>query len=67
MKNNIHDKVFVCPKCTNKTLYPVYGNNDVVGINHHDLCICEECGVELYSEPQYDFTVKFIEIEAEED
>ena len=32
MVNNIHDKVFTCPKCTNKTLYPVNGNNDIVGI-----------------------------------
>lgn len=66
MANNIHDKVFTCPKCTNRTLYPVDGNNDVVGIGYHDLCICDECGAELYSEPQYDFTVKFVEAADEE-
>ena len=30
--NNIHDKVFTCPKCHNKTLYPINGNEDIVGI-----------------------------------
>lgn len=29
--NNIHDKVFICPKCGNKTLYPVNGNKDIIG------------------------------------
>lgn len=66
MKNNIHDKVFVCPKCGNKTLYPVGGNNDITGIGYHDLCICDECGTELYSEPQYDFSVNFIEVEEDD-
>ena len=63
--NNIHDKVFTCPKCTNKTLYLVNGNEDIIGIGYHELCICEECTAELYSEPQYDNTVKFVEIEEE--
>ena len=45
--NNIHDKVFACPKCTNKTLYPVNGNEDIVGIGYHKLCICDECGAEF--------------------
>lgn len=61
--NNIHDKVFACPKCTNKTLYPVNGNEDIVGIGYHELCICDECGAELLSEPQVDFSVNFIEVE----
>ena len=65
MKNNIHDKVFTCPKCQNDTLIPVNGNEAVVGIGYHDLCICDECAVELYSEPQYDNTVKFVELEEE--
>lgn len=60
MKNNIHDKVFTCPTCTNKTLYPVDGNEDILGIGWHDLCICDECGAEFYSEPQYNYTVKFV-------
>ena len=63
--NNIHDKVFTCPKCINKTLIPVDGNESVVGIGYHELCICEECGAELYTEPQYDFSVKFVELEEE--
>lgn len=64
MKNNIHDNVFICPKCGNKTLYPVYLEDIalIIGIGYHDLCICDECGAELYSEPQYDNTVKFVEI-----
>lgn len=65
--NNIHDRVFICPKCNNKALYPVDGNNDVVGIGYHDLCICDECGAELFSEPQYDNTVNFIDVEEQED
>lgn len=65
MKNNIHDKVFICPKCRNKTLVPVDGNNDRLGIGYHDLCICEECAAELYSEPQFDFTVKFVKLDEE--
>lgn len=41
--NNIHDKVFVCPECGNKTLYPINGNEDITGIGYHDVCVCEEC------------------------
>lgn len=63
MKNNIHDKVFTCPKCGNRTLYPVDVNEDIVGIGCYDLCICDECGAELYSEPQYGNTVEFVEVE----
>ena len=62
MKNNIHDKIFTCPKCQNDTLIPVDGNNDIVGIGFHDLCICGECAAELLSEPQYNYTVNFVEI-----
>lgn len=63
--NNIHDKVFTCPKCTNKTLYPINGNEDMVGIGYHDICVCDECGAELWSEPQHDNTVEFIDIPEE--
>lgn len=59
--NNIHDKIFTCPKCGNKTLVPVNGNNSTVGIDYHELCVCEECGAELYTEPQSDLTVLFVE------
>ena len=65
MKNNVHNKVFTCPKCANKTLYSVDGNEDIIGIGYHDLCICDECGAELYSEPQFDFSVKFVELDEE--
>lgn len=40
--NNIHNKVFTCPKCTNKTLYSINGNEDMVGIGYHDICVCDE-------------------------
>lgn len=66
MENNIHDKVFTCPKCGNETLTPIDGNNDIVGIGYHDLCVCDECGTEFYAEPQYDFTVAFVEIEEDQ-
>ena len=65
MTNNIHDKVFTCPQCRSRTLYPVYGNEDITGIGYHELCICDECGAELYSEPQFDFSVEFVELEEE--
>lgn len=60
--SNIYDKVFACPKCHNKTLYPINGNENFVGIGYHEICICDECAAELWSEPQYDNTVKFVEI-----
>lgn len=43
IKNNIRDKVFVCPKCGNKALVPIEMNENTIGIDYHDLCICEEC------------------------
>lgn len=64
--NNIHDKVFICPKCGNKTLYPVNGNKDIIGIGYHEVCICGECAAELLAEPQFDYSVKFIDIPEEE-
>lgn len=64
--NSIHDKVFACPKCNNKTLYPVNGNEDTVGIGYHEVCVYDECGTELWSEPQFDNSVKFVDIPEEE-
>lgn len=64
--NNVHDRVFDCPKCTNRALVPVYPSDSPIGIGYHELCICEECCAELYSEPQYDLTVKFVELKEEE-
>lgn len=66
MKNNIHDKVFDCPKCTNRTLVPVDGNENIIGIGYGDLCICEECAAELIARPHHDFTVTFEDIKEEE-
>lgn len=60
--NKIHDKVFTCPKCTNKTLIPIE-EPGILGIGYRELCVCEECAAELYSVPQFDGTVKFIEID----
>lgn len=59
------EKIFICPKCGNKTLVPVDQNPNALGIDYHDLCICEECGAELLAEPQYDGTVKFVDVEEE--
>ena len=62
MKNNIHDKVFDCPKCTNRTLVPVEYDK-LLGIGYGDICICEECAAELKARPNYDGTVDFEKIE----
>lgn len=59
-QNNVHDKVFVCPRCFNRTLYPIDPVGPV-GIGYDDLCICDECGAELVARPQYDFSVTFVE------
>ena len=63
MKNHYRDKVFTCPKCGNKTLFRVDNDGNTLGLDYHDLCVCEECAAELYAEPQYDNTVKFVESE----
>jgi len=65
MKNNIHDKVFFCPKCTNKTLIPIEPH-PILGVSHGDIAICEECAAELKAITHYDGTVDFEEIEEEE-
>jgi ribosomal protein L37AE/L43A len=71
--NKIHDKVFTCPKCHNKTLYCIeFYNEDankareVLGIGYGDICICDECGAELKAEPTYEGYVKFKEIKEDE-
>ena len=46
--NNVHDKVFTCPKCSNRMLYPTNGNEDILGIGYHEVCICVECGQSYY-------------------
>lgn len=63
--NNIHDKVFDCPKCTNRTLVPIEPSK-ILGIAYGDVCICEECAAELKARPNYDGTVVFEDIEEED-
>jgi transcription elongation factor Elf1 len=65
MTNNIHDKVFDCPKCHNRTLVPIE-QDKILGLGYGDILICEECAAELKANPAYDGTVKFEEIEEEE-
>jgi transcription elongation factor Elf1 len=64
MKNNIHDKVFDCPRCHNRTLVPIK-QDKFLGLGYGDILICEECEVELKANPNYDFTVEFEDIEEE--
>lgn len=63
---NRHILSFVCPICHNKTVYDTevdaYRPFDV---EYDDLCICDECGAELYARPQYDGTIEF-EVAVEE-
>ncbi len=55
------NKAFICPSCTNKTLYCI--DHDVMrntDVDYHDTFICDECGAELISEPQFDGSIKFV-------
>lgn len=65
MKNNVHDKVFNCPKCHNRTLIPVEYDK-VLGIGYGEIAICEECATELKARPNYNGIVVFEEIEEED-
>ena len=54
-------KMFDCPRCHNKTLVDI--DNYVTrnaDVDYHDKFVCEECGAELLSEPQFDGTITFI-------
>lgn len=54
-------KMFDCPRCHNKTLVDI--DNYVTrnaDVDYHDQFVCEECGAELLSEPQFDGTIRFI-------
>ena len=51
---------FTCPECGNKTAYCT--DHDVhipADVDYHDKFVCEECGAELYSEPQHNGKIKF--------
>lgn len=51
---------FTCPECGNKTAYCI--DHDVhipADVDYHDKFVCEECGAELYSEPQHNGKIKF--------
>lgn len=52
---------YTCPKCQNKALC-----STEEGVDFHTLCICEKCAAELYAEPQFDGSVKFVELSADE-
>lgn len=65
MSNNIHDKVFTCPKCHNKALIPIEPHK-ILGVFHGDIAICEECGAELQAITTYDYTVTYVDIPEEE-
>lgn len=60
---------FICPVCHNKSVYDT--EKDIYRpyeVDYDDLCICEECGAELYARPQYDGTIKFeISVESAQD
>lgn len=59
------EKIFTCTKCGNNTLVQMEQNQNALGIDYHDLFICEECGAELLAEPQFDGNVKFVDAEEE--
>ena len=40
--------------------------SDIIGIGYHEVCICDECAAELLAEPQFDYSVKFVDIPEEE-
>lgn len=56
-------KYYTCPQCGNKSLCAV---DEGTLLEFHALCICEECGAELYAEPHYDNTVCFVNLTEEQ-
>lgn len=61
ISSTARNRAFECPVCGNRTLY--CADNDcfrVSDVDYHDLFICDECGAELLSEPQYDGTIRFV-------
>lgn len=53
---------FTCPVCQNKTVYSTEQDvHHVYEVDYHEHFICDECGTEFLSEPQYDGTIKFVQ------
>lgn len=59
-------KYYKCPVCTNHTLCAADERAEGFGLDFHALCVCEECGAELYAEPHNNNTVSFVHLTAEE-
>ena len=59
-------KYYKCPECQNHTLCAVDEKTEGLVLDFHALCICEECGAELYAEPHYDNTISFVHLSEEE-
>lgn len=59
---------FDCPRCHNKgTVFDVDREAKMpYDVDYHDTCICDECASEFYAEPQYDGTMKFVDIDEED-
>lgn len=52
---------FMCPACHNKTLYCVDKEVKIpANVGYHDYFVCDECGDEFLSEPQYRGDIKFV-------
>lgn len=58
--------LFRCPRCTNFTVVDM--EQDITApyqVDYHDVCVCEDCGLELWSEPQLNGVIKFVPIPKE--
>lgn len=52
---------FICPSCGNKTLSSIDGEVKIpADVDYHDKFICDECGEEFLSEPQFNGKIKFV-------
>lgn len=52
---------FTCPSCENKTLVSVDTEVKIPSdVDYHDKFICDECGEEFLSEPQFNGKIKFV-------
>lgn len=58
---------FTCPSCENKTLVSVDTEVKIPSdVDYHDKFICDECGEEFLSEPQFNGKIKFVKDKFEE-